>query len=81
MNLRDVIQPSIDLAENGFILDYNLPASFDSLKSEFIKYPSSRKIFLKNDNNIYYEGDTFKQPDLAKTLKLIRDKGKDGFYR
>jgi gamma-glutamyltranspeptidase/glutathione hydrolase len=29
LKLKDVIQPAIDLAENGFILDYKLAESFD----------------------------------------------------
>jgi gamma-glutamyltranspeptidase/glutathione hydrolase len=81
LKLKDVIQPAIDLAEKGFVLDYKLAASFDSLKNDLLKYPSSRKIFIKDNTNLYHDGDTFKQPDLAKTLKLIRDKGKDGFYK
>src|ERR1035437_3915159 len=81
LKLKDVIQPAIDLAEKGFVLDYKLAESFDSLKDDLIKYPSSRKIFINDNNTPYHEGDTFKQPDLAKTLKLIRDKGKDGFYK
>jgi gamma-glutamyltranspeptidase / glutathione hydrolase len=81
LKLKDVIQPAIDLAEKGFVLDYKLAESFDSVKDDFLKYPSSRKIFIKDNTNLYQDGDTFKQPDLAKTLKLISDKGKDGFYK
>jgi gamma-glutamyltranspeptidase / glutathione hydrolase len=81
LNLKDVIQPAIDLAERGFILDYKLAGSFDSLRNDFQKYPSSRKIFIKDNTKPYNEGDIFKQTDLAKTLKLIRDLGKDGFYK
>jgi gamma-glutamyltranspeptidase/glutathione hydrolase len=81
LKLKDVIQPAIDLAEKGFVLDYKLAESFESIKDDLIKYPSSKKIFIKDNNTLYHEGDIFKQPDLAKTLKLIRDKGKDGFYK
>src|ERR1035437_6429130 len=81
LKLKDVIEPAIDLAEKGFVLDYKLAESFDSVKDDFLKYPSSRKIFIKDNTNLYKEGDTFKQPDLAKTLKLIRDNGIDGFYK
>ena len=81
MKLKEVIQPAIDLAENGFVIDYGLAESIDGVKNDIIKYPSTRKIFVKNDNELYQEGNTFKQPDLTNTLKLIRDKGRDGFYK
>jgi gamma-glutamyltranspeptidase/glutathione hydrolase len=81
MKLKDVIQPAIDLAENGFILEHKVAESFTFEKKNFYKYPSSRKIFFKNGDELYGEGDLMKQPDLAKTLRLIRDKGKDGFYK
>jgi gamma-glutamyltranspeptidase / glutathione hydrolase len=81
LKLKDVIQPAIDLAEQGFVLDYKLAESFRDVKDDFMKYPSSKKIFTKDNSDLYQEGDTFKQSDLAKTLKLIRDKGKDGFYK
>ena len=81
MSLKDVIQPAIDLAENGFILEQKVAESFVPEKKNFYKYPASRKIFFKNENELYGEGDLMKQPDLAKTLRLIRDNGKDGFYK
>ena len=81
MSLKDVIQPAIDLAENGFILEHRVAESFTYEKKNFYKYPSSRKIFFKSADELYGEGDLMKQPDLAKTLRLIRDHGKDGFYK
>jgi gamma-glutamyltranspeptidase / glutathione hydrolase len=80
MTLQEVIQPSIELAEKGFILDYNAVQSINSSLMDFKKYPSSSKIFTKNGNE-YGEGDTFRQPDLAFTLKQIKEKGRDGFYK
>jgi gamma-glutamyltranspeptidase/glutathione hydrolase len=47
---------------------------------EFKKYESSMKVFTKNGKP-YEEGDIFKQLDLARTLKLIKQKGRDGFYK
>ncbi|MDR3668021.1 MAG: gamma-glutamyltransferase [Ignavibacteriaceae bacterium] len=81
LKLKDVIQPAIDLAENGFIIDYNLAESFAGVKDDLMRYPSSRKIFFKDNDSLYQEGDTFKQPELANTLKLIRDNGIYGFYK
>ena len=81
LKLKDVIQPAIDLAEKGFFLEYKLTESFESAKDDFKKYPSTKKIFFKDNSHLYQEGDIFRQPDLAKTLKLIRDKGQAGFYQ
>ncbi len=80
MKLAEVIQPAIDLAENGFKLDYSTAGSIKEHLKEFKKYPGSYKKFTKNGVP-FKAGDLFKQPDLANTLKLIRNKGTDGFYK
>ena len=80
MSLKEVIQPAIDLAKDGFKLNYMTAESFKEYLPKFKKYPASFKIFSKNGQP-YKEGDIFKQTDLAHTLELIRDKGTDGFYK
>ncbi len=80
MTLAEVIQPAINLAEDGFPLDYSLAGSFKGAMDVFKKYKSSYKKFSKN-GEFYEEGDIWKQPDLAKTLKLIKENGRDGFYK
>ncbi len=80
MKLADVIQPAINLAENGFPLEYRLAESMQSYFDFFRKYESSLKVFSKNGLP-YHEGEIFKQPDLAFTLKQIRENGRDGFYK
>ncbi len=79
MQLSEVIQPAINYAENGFILDYETAESFNSYFDDFSNIESSKKIFTNNGRK-FNEGDLFVQKDLAKTLKLIRDNGIDGFY-
>ncbi len=79
MKLADVIQPAVELAENGFPLDHSTAESFKEYLNEFKKYPSTFKIFSKNGIP-YEEGDIFKQTDLARTLKIIQKNGRDGFY-
>jgi gamma-glutamyltranspeptidase/glutathione hydrolase len=74
-----LIEPSIKLAEEGFIVDKNLADSLEQRKKIFEKYPSSKKLFFKNGQP-YKEGERLIQRDLANTLKLVADKGKDGFY-
>ncbi|HAB53482.1 MAG: gamma-glutamyltransferase [Ignavibacteria bacterium RIFOXYB2_FULL_35_12] len=80
LKLADVIQPAINLAEIGFPLEYRLAQSFKSYLDYFKKYESSLKIFSKNGLP-YLEGEIFKQPDLAFTLKQIKEKGRDSFYK
>lgn len=80
LELSDVIQPAIDLAENGFTLDYHTSEAFEKQLEYFIKYESSMKVFSKSGAT-YNEGEIFNQPDLAKTLSMVRDYGKDGFYK
>lgn len=80
MPLKEVIQPAIDLAEYGFILTYDMVNSINAYYDDFMKYESSKKIFTNNGKK-FLEGDLFIQKDLANTLKFIRDKGIDGFYK
>ena len=78
--LRDVIQPAINLAENGWALNKATANGFKKYSKIFKNYPSTYKIFT-NNGEPFKEGDLFKQPDLAYTLKLIRDNGFNGFYK
>lgn len=80
MKLEEVIQPAINLAEDGFPLSYSTARSFQENLSDFNKYESTKKIFTK-DGTPFKEGDIFKQKDLAFTLKEIKAKKSDGFYK
>jgi gamma-glutamyltranspeptidase/glutathione hydrolase len=75
-----LVQPAIKLAEEGFIVDARLAKSLKESAKNLSKFPSTKKIFFKEERP-YKEGERLIQPDLAKTLKLIASKGKDGFYR
>ena len=72
MPLAEAIQPAIDLAKNGWILNERDARYIWGNMSVFKKYPSSLKIFT---------GDLFRQTDLAWTLEQIKEKGRDGFYK
>ncbi len=77
--LHEIIQPAIDLAENGFVMDYRMVDFVNAYHKEFMKYPSSKKIYTK-DGNKFDENDKLIQKDLAGTLNLIKYSGKAGFY-
>ncbi len=76
-----LLQPAIDLARDGMPISWYLHESFKRLKPWWDIYPSTAKIFLKQDGSFYEPGDTWKQPDLADTLLRIQKNGKDGFYK
>lgn len=80
LDWASLVQPAIDLAENGFPLNWKLhqDASFFNHNSPIIFLQN----YFKNENGEIVEfGEMWKQPELARTLRLIRDKGKDGFYK
>lgn len=80
MSLDEVIQPAIDLARNGFSLEFRLVKSFEYELENFNKYSSTKKIFTK-DGFPFVENDLFIQTDLANTLDRIKESGFDGFYK
>jgi gamma-glutamyltranspeptidase/glutathione hydrolase len=80
MSRKEVLNPAIKLAEKGFIVNEGLANAFKNAFEHFKKFPSTMKYFSK-DGEPYKAGDRLIQKDLAKVLKLIRDKGRDGFYK
>jgi gamma-glutamyltranspeptidase/glutathione hydrolase len=73
-----LIQPAIDLAEKGFVLTESEARSLNGTRIAFKKYNTIQPVFIKDGD--WKAGDTLIQKDLAKTLRLIRDKGAKGFY-
>jgi len=78
MAFKDVIQPAIDLAENGFEITKKQANDLNSSRESFIAKNASRTAFVKD--SLWKEGDLLIQKDLAETLRLIRDNGRAGFY-
>jgi gamma-glutamyltranspeptidase/glutathione hydrolase len=75
---RELIQPAIDLARNGFPVTKSQAQSLNGNRKVFIKRNTRWPAFVKD--SLWKEGDILKQPELAVTLTLIRDNGRDGFY-
>jgi len=75
---KKVIQPAIDLAENGFYISSDMAESLNECRKIFLESNRKPTAFVKD--SAWKEGDILKQPELAATLRLIRDKGRDGFY-
>jgi gamma-glutamyltranspeptidase / glutathione hydrolase len=75
---KRLIQPAIDLAEKGYAITASQAADMNELKKEFLQLNSSPVVFVKEQ--LWKQGDTLVQKDLASTLKRIRDFGARGFY-
>ncbi|GHF20777.1 gamma-glutamyltransferase [Kordiimonas sediminis] len=80
MSLKDVMKPAIRLAEKGFPMTWGLYDSLARRVEHLQKNPAAKKYFYKVDGSVYERDELFKQPDLAKTLKAIANKGVKGFY-
>ena len=76
--IAKLIQPAIDLAQNGFAITEAEARSLNSTQNAFRKYNTLLPVFIKQGG--WKAGDTLIQTDLAKTLMRIRDKGAKGFY-
>lgn len=77
---REVIEPAVRLAADGFVVDEYRMHSIDEDRARLALFPASRRQFLP-DGRPPAAGSTFRQPDLARTLEAIRDQGPAGFYR
>lgn len=85
-DFKKLIQPAIDLAEKGFTLSEYDANTLNDSRSLFIANNTTKPVLLKEiaagnaADTLWKAGDIFRQSDLAHTLSLIRDKGREGFY-
>lgn len=77
---KQVLQPAIDLAENGVKLTAREARGLNNVKADLLKFNPTKKYFMKEDTAKWVEGEILIQKDLAKTLKLIQAQGRKGFY-
>lgn len=75
---KDLVQPAIDLALNGFPLTKRQARSLTGIQDTLKKYNSVLPDFLIRDQ--WMENDTIRWTDLGHTLERIRDNGARGFY-
>lgn len=73
----DLLQPAINLAKNGFPVTEKQAEELNEMQEPFMKFNPGKSYFIKKN---FKGGDIWIQEDLAKTLELIRDNGREGFY-
>ena len=74
---KDLIQPSIEMARNGFKVTNKQASALNRTRKLFEKANNYKILFDKE----WKKGDLLKQEELAQTLERIRDNGQDGFYK
>ena len=75
---KDLVQPAIDLARNGFPLTKNEAEGLNEIQKDLVRLNTISPDFLLKEE--WKEGDLIYWLDLANTLERIRDNGKAGFY-
>jgi gamma-glutamyltranspeptidase/glutathione hydrolase len=75
-----VLEPAIRLAEDGIGVTPRLRISILVNRERFLRFPSSRAVFLDGEGQAPELGFVLRQPDLARTLKLLAATGPAPFY-
>ncbi len=79
MSFAQVLEPAIELAENGFAISPRVGTDWAGLVNKIKANPAATKLLLK-DGRSPRVGEMFTVPALAGTLKAIAKDGRDGFY-
>jgi gamma-glutamyltranspeptidase/glutathione hydrolase len=75
----DLVQPAIDLAARGFVVSADLANGVTAEASRLARFPESARLFLPGGQPIA-AGTRLVNPDLARVLTRIAQRGRDGFY-
>ena len=78
MSWKEILQPAIDLAKNGFLLTEKEASALNNSQDRFKKYNTIVPENIIRDT--WREGDTIYYKDLATTLERIAENGRAGFY-
>ena len=79
MKRERLIAPAAALADKGFVVPESLAKTFAAETTHLGAWESTRKVFFK-DGHLPRMGDTLRNPDLGKSLRLIGKDGAKAFY-
>ena len=79
-DLDAVLQSGIRVAENGFVVDQTFVDQTRPNVAWFDDIPSTAAIYLDPDGTPRDVGTVLRNPDMARTYRLIASAGTDGFY-
>jgi gamma-glutamyltranspeptidase/glutathione hydrolase len=77
--LSESLAPAIRLAEKGFPVHKRMVSSWTDRQEVMTRYAGTREVYLADGDGPEI-GETFVQPQLAKTLRALAAQGNAGFY-
>jgi gamma-glutamyltranspeptidase/glutathione hydrolase len=77
----ELLAPAIHYAENGFPVSEVIANGWSNSVKLHAAHPNSRKTFLVDGTRAPRAGEIFRNPDLAGSLRLIAQQGRDGYYK
>lgn len=78
--MSTVLAPAIRYAEEGFPLSPVIAENWATGARRFVDKPGFKEVFLPG-GRAPREGELFKNPALARTLRLLAEKGRDAYYK
>ncbi|PZQ32001.1 MAG: gamma-glutamyltransferase [Stenotrophomonas acidaminiphila] len=79
MSLGQVLAPAIKVADEGFTVDANFSHLVERNERKFTRFPATASLYLRNGKAIP-AGTRLRNPDLARTYRLLARDGADAFY-
>ncbi len=79
--LAELLLPAAKIAECGFPLDRIYAGKLKAMAKVLARFPGSRRALLKPNGCPYQECEILRQPDLARSYRLMAEQGPDWFYR
>jgi gamma-glutamyltranspeptidase / glutathione hydrolase len=80
MEWKNLFAPAIFYAVNGFAVQEMISMDWGAARAKLQKDPETRRVFLVHDEAPRF-GEVFKNPDVAKTLRLLAAGGPQEFYK
>jgi gamma-glutamyltranspeptidase / glutathione hydrolase len=81
LKLADVVRPAAKIAEEGFAISQPYASALARNATVLRRVSGEGVSLLKADGSAYAQGETLKQPDLARTYRGIAEQGPEYFYR
>lgn len=78
---RDLILPSAELADEGFVVSHSLAERLAATAPNLAKFPASAAIYLDAKQQPWVAGSELRQVDLADTYRAIAKQGSAYFYQ